>query len=53
VAGHDAAQVIPNAESIERVAVFGMPDLAAMPAAAANDWVSAAYAGLPVTLPGT
>jgi hypothetical protein len=29
-----------------------MPDLAAMPTAAANDWMSAAYAGLPVALPG-
>jgi hypothetical protein len=33
--------------------VFGIPDLTAMPTAATNDWVSAAYAGLPVTLPGT
>lgn len=48
-----AAQVIPNAEGIERSYVFGMPDLAAMPAAAANDWISAAYPGLPLTLPGT
>jgi 2-polyprenyl-6-methoxyphenol hydroxylase-like FAD-dependent oxidoreductase len=47
-----AAQVIPNAEGIERSYVFGMPDLTAMTAAAANDWMSAAYAGLPVTLPG-
>jgi 2-polyprenyl-6-methoxyphenol hydroxylase-like FAD-dependent oxidoreductase len=47
-----AARVIPNAEVIERSYVFGMPDLAAMPATAANDWMSAAYAGLPVTLPG-
>ncbi len=29
-----------------------MPDFAAMPTTATNDWVSAAYAGLPVTLPG-
>jgi 2-polyprenyl-6-methoxyphenol hydroxylase-like FAD-dependent oxidoreductase len=47
-----AAQIIPNAEGIERSYVFGMPDLTAMTAAAANDWMSAAYAGLPVTLPG-
>jgi 2-polyprenyl-6-methoxyphenol hydroxylase-like FAD-dependent oxidoreductase len=47
-----AAQVIPNTEAIERSYVFGMPDLTAMPATAANDWVSAAYPGLPVTLPG-
>ena len=46
-----AAQVIPNAEVIERSYVFGMPDLTAMPAAAANDWISAAYAGFAVTLP--
>ncbi len=47
-----AAQVIPNTEGIERSYVFGMPDLTAMPNTAANDWMSAAYAGLPVTLPG-
>jgi 2-polyprenyl-6-methoxyphenol hydroxylase-like FAD-dependent oxidoreductase len=47
-----AAQVIPNAEGIERSYVFGMPDLTAMTTTAANDWMSAAYAGLPVTLPG-
>ena len=32
--------------------VFDMPDLTAMPATATNDWMSAAYPGLPVTLPG-
>src|SRR6185437_5402897 len=47
-----AAQAIPNAESIERSYVFGMPDLTTMPATAANDWMSAAAAGLPLTLPG-
>ena len=47
-----AAQVIPNAEVIERSYVFGMPDFTAMPATAANDWMSAAYAGFPLTLPG-
>jgi 2-polyprenyl-6-methoxyphenol hydroxylase-like FAD-dependent oxidoreductase len=47
-----AAQVIPNAEGIERSYVFGLPDFTAMPATAANDWMSAAYSGLPVTLPG-
>lgn len=47
-----AAQVIPNAEGIERSYMFGMPDLAAMPATAASDWMSAAFPGLAVTLPG-
>ena len=47
-----AAEVAPNAEVIERSYVLGVPDLAAMPTAVTNDWVSAAYAGLPVTLPG-
>jgi 2-polyprenyl-6-methoxyphenol hydroxylase-like FAD-dependent oxidoreductase len=46
-----AAQVIPNTKSIERSYVFGMPDLAAMPITATNDWLSAAYAGFAVTLP--
>ena len=47
-----AAQVIANLEGIERIAVFGMPDFTAMPAAAASDWVSATYRGFPLTLPG-
>lgn len=47
-----AAQVIPNTEAIERSYVFGMPDLTTMPATATNDWMSTAYPGLPVTLPG-
>jgi 2-polyprenyl-6-methoxyphenol hydroxylase-like FAD-dependent oxidoreductase len=47
-----ATQVIPNAEGIERSYVFGMPDLAVMPTTATNDWMSAAYAGFVVTLPG-
>ena len=47
-----AAQVTPNIELIERSYVVGMPDLTAMPTSAANDWLSAAFAGLPVTLPG-
>ncbi|HTR90561.1 MAG TPA: NAD(P)-binding protein [Trebonia sp.] len=47
----DAAQVIPNAEGIERSYVFGMPDFTAMSTTAANDWISAAYAGFAVTLP--
>jgi len=47
-----AAQVMPVAERIERSAVFDMPDLAAMPTAATNDWMSAAHSGLVVTLPG-
>ena len=46
-----AAQLIPNAEAIERDYVFGMPDFAAMPATATNDWMSATYSGLAVTLP--
>jgi 2-polyprenyl-6-methoxyphenol hydroxylase-like FAD-dependent oxidoreductase len=47
-----AAQVIPNIEAIERRYVFGMPDLTTVPATATSDWMSAAYPGLPVTLPG-
>jgi 2-polyprenyl-6-methoxyphenol hydroxylase-like FAD-dependent oxidoreductase len=47
-----AAQVIPNAEGIERSYVYGMPDLTTMPTTATNDLMSAAYAGLEVTLPG-
>jgi 2-polyprenyl-6-methoxyphenol hydroxylase-like FAD-dependent oxidoreductase len=46
-----AAQVMPVAEEIERSAVFDMPDLAAMPTAATNHWMSAAHPGLVVTLP--
>jgi 2,6-dihydroxypyridine 3-monooxygenase len=46
-----AAQVMPDAERIERSAVFDMPDLAAMPTAEANDWMSATHPGLVVTLP--
>jgi 2-polyprenyl-6-methoxyphenol hydroxylase-like FAD-dependent oxidoreductase len=46
-----AAQVIPNTEGIERSYVFGMPDLTAMPTTATNDWMSAAYPGLVLTLP--
>jgi len=47
-----AAQVIPVAGRFERSYVFGMPDLTAVPATAANDWMSAAFPGLAVTLPG-
>jgi 2-polyprenyl-6-methoxyphenol hydroxylase-like FAD-dependent oxidoreductase len=47
-----AAQLIQSAEGIERSYVFDMPDLAAMPATATNDWMSAAYQGFVVTLPG-
>ena len=47
-----AAEVMPFAEYAERSQVFEMPDLAAMPPAAANDWLSAAYSGFAVTLPG-
>jgi len=47
-----AAQVIPIAEGIERIGVFDMPDLTTMPTTATNDWMSATYPGLVVTLPG-
>jgi 2-polyprenyl-6-methoxyphenol hydroxylase-like FAD-dependent oxidoreductase len=47
-----AAQLMPVAARIERSAVFDMPDLATMPTAAANDWMSAAHSGLAITLPG-
>jgi 2-polyprenyl-6-methoxyphenol hydroxylase-like FAD-dependent oxidoreductase len=47
-----AAQIIPIAENIERSYVFGMPDLTTMPTTATNDWMSATYPGLVVTLPG-
>jgi 2-polyprenyl-6-methoxyphenol hydroxylase-like FAD-dependent oxidoreductase len=46
-----AAQVIPNTEAIERGYVFGMPDLTTMSTTATNDWISAAYPGLMLTLP--
>jgi 2-polyprenyl-6-methoxyphenol hydroxylase-like FAD-dependent oxidoreductase len=46
-----AAQVMQAAARTERSAVFDMPDLAAMPTAATNDWMSAAHPGLVVTLP--
>ena len=46
-----AAQLVPNAEVIERDYVFRRPDFAAMPTAATNDWMSAAYPVLAVTLP--
>jgi 2-polyprenyl-6-methoxyphenol hydroxylase-like FAD-dependent oxidoreductase len=49
-----AAQVMQMAEHGERSQVFDMPDLAAMPTAATNDWMSSAYAGsgFVLTLPG-
>jgi len=46
-----AAQVMPIAERIERMQMFDMPDLAAMPPAATNAWMSAAWPGRVVTLP--
>ena len=46
-----AAHVMQVAERTERSAGFDMPDLAAMPTAATNDWMSAAHPGLVVTLP--
>jgi 2-polyprenyl-6-methoxyphenol hydroxylase-like FAD-dependent oxidoreductase len=47
-----AAEVIPVAEVIERISVFEMPDLTAVATTATNDWMSATYPGLMVTLPG-
>jgi 2-polyprenyl-6-methoxyphenol hydroxylase-like FAD-dependent oxidoreductase len=47
-----AAQVVPIAEGIERSSVFDMPDLTTMTTTATNDWMSATYPGLVVTLPG-
>jgi 2-polyprenyl-6-methoxyphenol hydroxylase-like FAD-dependent oxidoreductase len=47
-----AAQVMPFAEYAERGQVFEMPDLATMPPTATNDWLSSAYSGFVVTLPG-
>jgi 2-polyprenyl-6-methoxyphenol hydroxylase-like FAD-dependent oxidoreductase len=46
-----AAQVMPFAEYAERSQVFDMPDLAAMPTTATNDWLSSAYSGWVVILP--
>jgi 2-polyprenyl-6-methoxyphenol hydroxylase-like FAD-dependent oxidoreductase len=46
-----AAQVMPFTEFAERSQVFEMPDLAAMPTAATNDWLSSAYAGFALRLP--
>jgi hypothetical protein len=42
---------LPVAERIERMPVFEMPDLAAMPTTATNDWMSSAWPGVAVTLP--
>jgi 2-polyprenyl-6-methoxyphenol hydroxylase-like FAD-dependent oxidoreductase len=47
-----AAQVMPFAEYAERSQVFEMPDLAAMTPTATNDWMSSAYSGFVLTLPG-
>jgi 2-polyprenyl-6-methoxyphenol hydroxylase-like FAD-dependent oxidoreductase len=44
-----AAQVM--ADHGERSQVFDMPDLAAMPTAATNDWMSSAYPGFDLRLP--
>jgi hypothetical protein len=46
------APVIPIAERLERNNVFDMPDLTTMPTTATNDWMSAAFPGLVVTLFG-
>jgi hypothetical protein len=43
---------VPFAEFAERSQVFEMPDLAAMPTAATNDWLASAYSGFVLTLPG-
>ena len=40
------------AEHGERSQVFDMPDLATMPTTATNDWLSSAYPGFALTLPG-
>ena len=45
-----AAQVMPMAEHGERSQVFDMPDLAAIPTPATNDWMSSAYPGFVLTL---
>jgi 2-polyprenyl-6-methoxyphenol hydroxylase-like FAD-dependent oxidoreductase len=47
-----AAQVVPFAEFAERSQVFEMPDLAAMPTTATNDWLASSYSGFVLTLPG-
>jgi 2-polyprenyl-6-methoxyphenol hydroxylase-like FAD-dependent oxidoreductase len=47
-----AAEVMPFAEYAERSQVLEMPDLAAMPPAATNDWLSSAYSGFDLALPG-
>jgi 2-polyprenyl-6-methoxyphenol hydroxylase-like FAD-dependent oxidoreductase len=46
-----AARVMPIAERIERSQVFEMPDIAAMPTAATNDWMASAWPGFVLTLP--
>jgi len=46
-----AADAIPTTEAIERGYVLDVPDFTTMPTAATNDWMSAAFAGLPLTLP--
>jgi hypothetical protein len=46
-----AARVMPIAERIERGQAFEMPDLATVPTAATNDWMSSAWPGYVVTLP--
>ena len=42
---------MPIAERIERGQVFEMPDLATVPTAATNDWMSSAWPGYVVALP--
>ena len=47
-----AGQYMPIAERVERSQVFDMPDLSAMPTTATNDWMSLAWPGFVLTLPG-
>ena len=47
-----AAQVVPFAEFAERSQVFEMPDLAAMPTAATNDWLAPPIPGSSSRSPG-
>ena len=47
-----AAQDKPSAERIERSQVFAVPYLATMPTTATNDWMSKAWPGFVLTLPG-
>ena len=51
--GRDRAGRSPARRAVrEREYAFSMPDFTAMPAAATNDWMAAAYPGRVLTLPG-